>query len=286
MNRQSHVLGIPQSPRLMALRQKLQDNPCVHVHLPIPFTFNSYSSQASRSIGDRRTSDPTRTLHETTHGIASMECRSWRTAYNVMRIKSKTPCPVRQQMPCSCCLDGVLPQGEVDVLLPLFQGLLLLFELVDVVRLSTQTSRMKSNTYGCQSPSDRPRLLGAEVKGLVLLGLVELPEVLSLLLVHNSHDPSNRLADGVAAMLGHVIPSVYSSTTTHILVNFAAEPPAIFWTRSVRSSFLSSASCFDKSFFDLRRAFLSMVCQKIEIQDVLRLELIRLDLAGHFGEIY
>ena len=30
-------------------------------------------------------------LHETAHGIASMECRSWRTAYSVMKIKSKNP---------------------------------------------------------------------------------------------------------------------------------------------------------------------------------------------------
>lgn len=56
------------------------------------------------------------------------------------------------------------------------------------------------STYRCQSPPDRPRLLGAEVKGLILLRLVKLAEVLSLLLVHDSHDPSNRLADGVAAM--------------------------------------------------------------------------------------
>lgn len=35
-------------------------------------------------------------------------------------------------------------------------------------------------------------------------------------------------------------------------VNFDAEPPAIFCTRSCRSSPLSSFSCFDKSFLDLK----------------------------------
>ena len=62
------------------------------------------------------------------------------------------------------------------------------------------SSKTESSTYGCQFPPDRPRLLRAEVKGLVLLRLVELPEVLSLLLVHHSHDPSNRLANGVATV--------------------------------------------------------------------------------------
>ena len=55
----SHVLGIAQSLRLMALRRKLQDNLCVHVHLPIALNFDSSSSQASEDIGNRRSSDPT-----------------------------------------------------------------------------------------------------------------------------------------------------------------------------------------------------------------------------------
>lgn len=118
---------------------------------------------------------------------------------------------------------------------------------------------MESKTYGCESPPDRPRLLDTEVKRLVLLVLIELPEVLSLLLVGHSQDPGNRLADGVAAMPGHIIPSLDCIITTHILVNFAAEPPAIFCTRRVRSSFLSSLSCFDKSFLDLQFRLFSMV---------------------------
>ena len=57
-----------------------------------------------------------------------------------------------------------------------------------------------SETHFSQSSADSASLLLAEVKGLVLLRLVELPEVLSLLLVHHSHDPSNRLANGVATV--------------------------------------------------------------------------------------
>ena len=53
------------------------------------------------------------------------------------------------------------------------------------------------------------------------------------------------------AKRGVSIKSRQMNNITHILVSFAAEPPAIFCTRSVKSSFLSSVSCFDKSFFDL-----------------------------------
>ena len=41
----------------------------------------------------------------------------------------------------------------------------------------------------------------------------------------------------------------------HIFVSFDADPPAIFCTRRVSSSFFNSASCFDKSFLDLESAF-------------------------------
>lgn len=41
---------------------------------------------------------------------------------------------------------------------------------------------------------------------------------------------------------------------THILVSFEAEPPAIFCTRKLKSSPFNSASCLDKSFFDLETA--------------------------------
>ena len=53
-------------------------------------------------------------------------------------------------------------------------------------------------TYLGQTSADRTGLLGTEVKGQVLLVLVELPEVLPLLLVHDGQHPRDRLADGVA----------------------------------------------------------------------------------------
>lgn len=43
----------------------------------------------------------------------------------------------------------------------------------------------------------------------------------------------------------------HAERTTHILVSLAADPPAIFCTRKVSSSCLSSCSCLSKSFFDL-----------------------------------
>ena len=54
-------------------------------------------------------------------------------------------------------------------------------------------------TYLGQTSADRTGLLGTEVKGQVLLVLVELAEVLPLLLVHDGEDTSNRLADRVTA---------------------------------------------------------------------------------------
>ena len=50
-----------------------------------------------------------------------------------------------------------------------------------------------------QSPTDSTGLLWPEVKGSVLLLLVQLAEVLPGLLVHDGHDPRNGLADGVTA---------------------------------------------------------------------------------------
>ena len=69
---------------------------------------------------------------------------------------------------------------------------------------------------------------------------------------------------------------------THMRVSLAAEPPAIFRTRRFRSSFLSSESCFDKSFLDLAYSIVSADIRKGWVQDALGLELVRLDLAGHF----
>ena len=56
-------------------------------------------------------------------------------------------------------------------------------------------------THLGQTPPDGTGLLWSEVKGSVLLLLVQLAEVLPLLLVHDGHDPSNRLPDGVTAEL-------------------------------------------------------------------------------------
>ena len=49
-----------------------------------------------------------------------------------------------------------------------------------------------------QTSPDGTGLLGSEVKGQILLALVELAKVLPLLLVHDGQDTSDRLADGVA----------------------------------------------------------------------------------------
>ena len=49
-----------------------------------------------------------------------------------------------------------------------------------------------------QTPPDGTGLLWSEVKGGILLVLVELAEVLPLLLVHDSEDAGNGLADRVA----------------------------------------------------------------------------------------
>ena len=72
--------------------------------------------------------------------------------------------------------------------------------------------------------------------------------------------------------------------STHIRVSLAAEPPAIFCTRRLRSSFLSSESCFDKSFLDLSSSHAVQLCisPKALRNNALGLELVRLDLAGHF----
>ena len=50
---------------------------------------------------------------------------------------------------------------------------------------------------------------------------------------------------------------------THILVSFAAEPPAIFCTRRPKSSVFSSVSCFDKSFLDLDGQLSATNCRKL-----------------------
>ena len=137
-------------------------------------------------------------------------------------------------------------------------------------------------TYLGQTSADRTGLLGTEVKGQVLLVLVELPEVLPLLLVHDGQHPRDRLADSVAANSYQHPKSTRGITLqTHILVSFDAEPPAIFCTRSVRSSFFSSSSCFDRSFLDLG---LRLACKYYAktIVCALGLKLVRLDATRHF----
>lgn len=57
-------------------------------------------------------------------------------------------------------------------------------------------------THSSQSPPDSTSLLRPEVKGEVLLVLVELAEVLALLSVNNGKDAGNRLADGGADRQG------------------------------------------------------------------------------------
>ena len=52
-----------------------------------------------------------------------------------------------------------------------------------------------------QASPDRASLLRAEVKGEVLLVLVELAKVLPLLLICDRQNTGNRLADGVATVV-------------------------------------------------------------------------------------
>ena len=141
----------------------------------------------------------------------------------------------------------------------------------------------KNRAYLGQSPTDSTGLLCAEVKGSVLLLLVQLAEVLPCLLVHDGHDPGNGLADSVAANSYQHPKYIIRGMTlqTHILVSFDAEPPAIFCTRSVRSSFFSSSSCFDRSFLDLG---LRLACKYYAKTTVcaLGLKLVRLDATRHF----
>lgn len=110
-------------------------------------------------------------------------------------------------------------------------------------------------THLGQTPPDCPCLLGSEVKRLVLLVLVEITEVLAGFLVDDSQDPGDRLANSRTVNFRRKYQSPVLTQqpvrATHILVSFAADPPAIFCTRRVRSSFLSSFNCLYKSFFDL-----------------------------------
>ena len=106
-------------------------------------------------------------------------------------------------------------------------------------------------THRSQSPADSTGLLLTKVQGNVLLALVEFAEMLPLLRVCDGQYPSNRLAHGVTGMQEYQNNQSVEELMAHIFVNFDAEPPAIFCTRSDSNSSLSSLSCFDKSFFDL-----------------------------------
>jgi len=74
--------------------------------------------------------------------------------------------------------------------------------------------------------------------------------------------------------------------STHILVNLDADPPAIFCTRRVSSSFFNSRSCLDKSFFDLE----TRINMRSSLPTPLFLHALGLEFVGldfcHFGGIY
>ena len=117
-------------------------------------------------------------------------------------------------------------------------------------------------THSSQPPSDGPRLLWSQIEREVLLFLVELSKVLTRLLVDHGQHSGYRLSGGVAikseirqTISIRPIPSEVceGERGTNILVNLAADPPAIFCTRRVRRSFLSSANCLVKSFLVLRK---------------------------------
>lgn len=95
-------------------------------------------------------------------------------------------------------LDGEAALGEVDRLLGRALGggrALALVGLEAGVRTTVRTVGGEAAHLG-QSPSDGAGLLRAEVKGKVLLVLVELAEVLTGLLVDDSEDAGDGLADG------------------------------------------------------------------------------------------
>lgn len=95
-------------------------------------------------------------------------------------------------------LDGEAALGEVDRLLGCALGggrALALVGLEAGVRTTVRTVGGEAAHLG-QSPSDGAGLLRAEVKGKVLLVLVELAEVLTGLLVDDSEDAGDGLADG------------------------------------------------------------------------------------------
>lgn len=137
----------------------------------------------------------------------------------------------------------------------------------------------------CQSPSDRPSLLRPEIKRKIFLVFIVFTQILARLVVHHRQDPCNRLADGVAVRERVSIMYGPREKNSHILVSFDADPPAIFCTRRVRSSFFNSTSCLDKSFFDLNLALESPSSGNQFFPGALGLELVSLDLAGHFGGV-
>ena len=82
---------------------------------------------------------------------------------NENKVEEPAPCPTAT--PRSCCLDGVLPQGEVDVFLPLLEGLLLCLELANV-RLNIHPSRQKSVRTGVSLRRIARVFLGRRSRGL------------------------------------------------------------------------------------------------------------------------
>jgi len=78
---------------------------------------------------------------------------------------------------------GVLPLGKVDVLLVLPRRLQLFLVLNWQGRQGVLQTKAATGTYSGQPPPDSPRLLWSQIERKVLLFLVELPKVLTRLLV-------------------------------------------------------------------------------------------------------
>lgn len=88
----------------------------------------------------------------------------------------------------------------MDLLLALSSGLLLLLVLLnsEILKEPYHKSREGGRTYGSQSPSNSPRLFRSQIEREVILLLIELPKVLSGLLVGHGQHPSDRFASSIA----------------------------------------------------------------------------------------
>jgi hypothetical protein len=103
---------------------------------------------------------------------------------NINDLHAESPKLVR-----SCCFYGKFAQREVNVLLTLLRCNRFTLVLVIIVKRGISERRAVTN-YG-QPPANRTRLLCTEIEGKVFLPFVELPEMLTLLLVCNGEDASD-----------------------------------------------------------------------------------------------